>query len=508
MKKYFFGKIVDVENKKIFPGRIDLDKGKIVRVEPMDLGEDLPYILPGLVDAHIHIESSMLNPYNFARHAVTHGTVATVSDPHEIANVLGIQGVDFMIGNGSKTPFKFFFGAPSCVPATSFENAGAVLGAKEIKELLTRKEIKYLSEMMNYPGVISRDGEVMRKLKIARNLQKPIDGHAPGLRGANLEKYVSAGIQTDHECSTIEEAIEKIERGMLIQIREGSAAKNFEALYPLLIRYPGRVMLCSDDLHPDDFYKGHIDRLIKTGLEKNIPFFNLIEAATTVPVKHYGLDVGLLRAGDPADLILIDNPRNFKVLETWISGKMVYDGKNSLITHQPGEVINYFNAQPIHVSDLRIPVKKGKIRIIVARDGELLTEASETEPFIQNGEVCSQPEKDIVKIVVLNRYKPGKPAIGFISGFGLQKGALASSIAHDSHNLIAIGTNDDEIVQVLNAVIEAKGGIAVTDGTDLNLLPLPVAGLMSVEPAGKVAIAYEKINTRATSLCTGMKAPF
>jgi len=508
MKKIIFGKIIDIENRKIFNGKLELADEKITKMVQVQERIEGPYILPGLIDAHIHIESSMLTPSGFARMAVSHGTVAAVSDPHEIANVMGVKGLEYMIEDGKQTPFKFFFGAPSCVPATPFESAGATINADEIEALLQRNDIKYLSEMMNFPGVISGDVEVTRKIKAAKKNWKPIDGHAPGLKGESLRKYISAGISTDHECSTLKEAEEKLKQEMLIQIREGSAAKNFMALYPLLKSQRGKVMLCSDDLHPDDLYKGHINLLIKKGLQLGISIFDLLEAATAVPVRHYGLEVGLLKPGDPGDFILIDHPNTFNIVETWINGKKVYDGKSVLFNPAPIKKMNHFNAGLIKESDIKIPAQNKKIRVIVAKDGELLTEEMHAEACTNNNETIANSKKDMAKIVVVNRYKKAKPSVGFITGFGLNPGALAASIAHDSHNLIAIGTNDRDMVNVLNALIKAKGGIALTDREQIEILPLEVAGLMSTQPAIKVAKAYESINNKAAGLCKNMKSPF
>lgn len=508
MKKTITGNIIDVVNREIFPGEIHIENKKISKIVKKRHIKSSQYILPGLIDSHVHIESSMLTPGRFAQLAVKHGTVATVSDPHEIANVLGIEGVNYMINDGKKVPFKFYFGAPSCVPATPFETSGAILGINEVSELLEREDIKYLSEMMNFPGVINNSEDVLEKLNIAGKLGKPVDGHAPGLRGDALKSYINAGISTDHECYSLEEAEEKIALGMYVQIREGSAARNFETLFTLIDKYPGKIMLCSDDLHPDDLSKGHINRLIKTGLSKGLNIFNLLRAVTLVPKFHYGLDTGLLRIGDFADIIVIDNPEEFKVIETWINGEKVFESGNLLFKYETPEIINNFYSVKINLADLKVKDKDSKIRVIRAYDGDLLTGEEIIEPKVIRGEVLSDASCDIAKIVVLNRYKPAKPVVGFITGFGLKRGAFASSIAHDSHNLIAIGMDDRDILNALQRVIDSKGGIALSDGAVTEGLSLDIAGLMSSDDPEKVASSYASLNNKAAGLCSSIKSPF
>lgn len=508
MIKNISGNIVDVLNKRIFPGKIFIEDGKINKIE--EIKNDFPkqFILPGLIDSHVHIESSMLSPGGFASLAVQHGTIASVSDPHEIANVMGMEGVEYMIRDGKKVPFKFYFGAPSCVPATPFETSGAVLGANEINDLLNRNEIKYLSEMMNFPGVIGKDKAVLQKINYAKKLNKPIDGHAPGLRGEALKKYIHAGITTDHECFTIDEAREKIELGMIVQIREGSAARNFKALYPLISEYPGKVMLCSDDLHPDDLLKGHMNRLIVEGLKEGLDLFDILTAAIVTPKDHYNLDIGLLQENDPADLIVIDNLKDFRIKQVYINGELVVNNARVLFDYENTETINKFVAQPVKKDGIKVSAKGDKIRVINAFDGELITGQEIVEANIHNDEVFPDPAYDIQKVVVLNRYQKSNPVVGFITGFGLEKGALASSIAHDSHNIIAMGTNDTDIIKVLNTVIESRGGIAVYDGVNLDTIQLKIAGLMSDEDPQKVAKDYKRINSKAAKLCSKIKSPF
>ncbi len=501
------GQVVDVINGTIFPGKVEVADGKILSVTPCET-TNTHFILPGLIDAHVHIESSMLVPAEFARLAVVHGTTATVSDPHEIANVLGMEGVDFMIRNGKLSPFKFHFGAPSCVPATGFESSGAVINAEQTAQLLQRDDIYYLSEMMNFPGVIFGDKEVHRKLAYAKSFNKPVDGHAPGLDAANIKKYAAAGITTDHECTTLAEAIEKIEAGMHILIREGSAARNFDALIGLIATHPDRIMFCSDDKHPDDLVAGHINLLIKRALKAGYVAMSVIRACTLNPVLHYNLSCGLLREGDAADMIIVDDLLDFHVQQTFIDGILVAEGGKTLLHSQDFETPNCFLAPRISANDLAVEGGHGKMKVIEAFDGDLLTRKIMVDPLFSEGKVVSDVENDILKITVINRYEPSKPALAFIRGFGLQCGAMASTVAHDSHNLICIGTNDADMVSVINSLVENKGGIAVTDGKNLDLLPLPVAGLMAAADGYEAAGKYEYINQKALALGGPLKAPF
>jgi adenine deaminase len=515
MKKYL-GIIVDAVSKRQFKGEIAVENGKIICVEEKE-HDNKQYILPGLVDAHVHIESSMTMPSIFARMAVASGTVAVVSDPHEIANVMGEEGIDYMLEDSKKAPLKIFFGVPSCVPATPFESAGAVLDAGAVDRLLSREELYYLSEMMNFPGVISGSPEVMSKLESAKKYGKVIDGHAPGLRGTDLQKYVSAGISTDHECFTYEEAVEKIKLGMKILIREGSSARNFETLYRLIDEYPESVMLCTDDSHPDTLiYEGHINKLIRRGQEKGLNIYNLIRAAVINPAEHYGLNVGLLREGDPADFIVIDDLKAFNVLSTFIEGDCVYNNGKVLFPTEKIPAKNIFNRSKISIEDVKLarpPAdNKGeqirKIRVIVAQDGELITGQELALPKVENGNLVSDPTRDILKLIVLSRYRNDPVQIGFIKNIGLKKGAIASCIAHDSHNIIAVGATDRDIVEAVNRLVENKGGIVVGTAEDLLDLPLEVAGLMSTRSGEDVVSRYQLLNEEARKLGTLLKSPF
>jgi adenine deaminase len=501
------GNIVDPIKRKIFPGTIEVINGKISNIIE-DSTEYKNFIMPGFIDAHIHIESSMLIPSEFARLAVVHGTVATVSDPHEIANVLGIEGVRYMIKNGKKVPFKFYFGAPSCVPATIFETAGAVITAEDIEELFVKDKLYYLSEMMNFPGVLFNDPDVMKKIGIAKKHGKPIDGHAPGLKGEDAKKYIDAGISTDHECYMLEEAIEKIKYGMKILIREGSAAKNYETLHPLISGYTEFVKFCSDDKHPDELTENHINEIVKRSLKYGYNLFDVLQCASVNAVKHYNLDVGLLQINDCADFIVVDNLSDMNILKTYINGELVAENGKSLIKSDKEEVLNNFNTNKKSIKDFEVKYTGKNIRVIKAFEGQLITEELKIQPKVENGLIVADVKNDILKLAAINRYKDTKPAVAFINNFKLKKGAIASCVGHDSHNIIAVGTNDIDLCEAVNAVIEHKGGISVSVDGKTEILPLPVAGIMSNEDAYYVAEKYMKINNLAKTLGTDLSAPF
>lgn len=503
------GKIVDLAHKRIYPGYIEVKGGKITAVREDHGATEHGYLCPGFVDAHVHIESSMLTPPEFARIAVIHGTVATVSDPHEIANVLGVEGVRYMQKMAALTPCKIHFGIPSCVPATNFETAGATIGPDAIEELCADPALLYLSEVMNFPGVIHRDPEVMKKIEIAKKHGKRIDGHAPGLRGEDLKSYVSAGIETDHECFEIEEAREKMSLGQKILIREGSAAKNFAELWPLLNENPEMCMLCSDDKHPDELLEGHINHLCARAVAKGVQVFNVLRAACLNPVEHYGLRSGLLRPGDPADFVRLHDLTGFKVEETWINGKCVAKGGKSLLPHTESPRTNKFHALPKKAEDFAMAAGEGRLRVIEALDGQIVTGAGEAEARIENGSVAADPANDVLKIAAVNRYEDKPPAIAFVRGIGLKHGAIASSVAHDCHNIVAVGASDEELARAVNLLIANQGGISVAvDGGEDKVLPLPVAGLMSDGYAEEVSSGYADLTHRAQELGSRLHAPF
>jgi len=506
-KREVKGNVVDPIGKKIYSAKIMIADGRIEKIIPLeDLQEN--FILPGFVDAHIHIESSMATPVAFSNEAVRHGTIAVVTDPHEIGNVLGKDGVKFMIENSREGDIKFLFGVPSCVPATSFETSGAEIDSTMVSELLELDEVGLLAEVMNYPGVINRDEEVLAKILAANKKGYPIDGHAPGLLGESLFAYAQAGITTDHECFDREEAREKISKGMKILIREGSGAKNFEALAPLFDEHPEMLMFCTDDSHPDDLLNGHIDILVKRALKDGYDLFDVLRASSYNPVMHYSLNMGLLQQGDPADFIIVDNLSDLNVLETVINGTCVYTKGDSRKPFYLEDKPNKFVRSPITKDELGVEIGGTKINLIEAIDGELITRRSLSEVKVQSGHALSDPDSDILKLVVVNRYSPSGPAIAFIRGFGLKNGAMATSVAHDSHNIIAVGVTDDEIQSAINWVIANRGGMVVVDGDSIAGLPLPVAGIMSDKSVHEIGESYKLISSKVKKLGSTLKSPF
>jgi adenine deaminase len=499
--------IVDIYSRRIYPATVTIYKDRISSIRE-NKERTNHFIVPGFVDAHIHIESSMVTPLAFSKVAMRHGTIAAVSDPHEIANVLGLEGVNYMIKNAAKSPMKILFGAPSCVPATTFESSGSRIDAKGISDLLENPAIGVLAEMMNFPGVIQDDPEVNEKLALAKKGNYPIDGHAPGLRGKDLEKYVAAGISTDHECFSYEEAIEKISLGMKILIREGSGAKNFNALIPLLGSHPDRIMFCTDDLHPNDLMSGHINLLVKRAIGEGYNVFDVLRAAGLNAAEHYGLNVGMLREGDPADFLIVDSLENWNVLETYINGSSVFKEARNNLEFQEPEKPNSFNVQKIQSGDLIVKSEGEDLRVIKAIDGELITKEIRTRGKRDGADVVADIENDILKIAVVNRYSQSAPAMGFISGFGIEKGAIASSIAHDSHNIICVGTSDDYMAEAINWIIEHKGGIVVNDGNHVSGLPLDIAGIMSSKSVEYASHKYKELTAIANEIGSEMKAPF
>lgn len=504
------GYIVDIHKREIFPGTVFVKDGKIDAIEKTATAKTPFYIMPGFIDAHIHIESSMLIPSEFARLAVVHGTVATVSDPHEIGNVLGVEGIRYMIRNGKKVPFHFYFGASSCVPATHFETAGAEISPADVETLFVVDKLKYLSEMMNYPGVLHQDSEVMEKIAIAKRLGLPVDGHAPGMRGEEAKQYIQAGISTDHECFTYDEALDKLNAGMqFVIIREGSAAKNYDALHPLIAEYPARIMFCSDDKHPHELAAGHINQLVARSVTQNhYDLFDVLRIASLHPAQHYDLDVGLLRVGDNADFIVVENLADFSVYETFIDGKLVAKSGKTLIARVKEEAPNHFDTERKLPQDFVVKETGPNIHVIHPDDGQLITHDIVKRARIRNHEDIADPKNDLLKIAVVNRYNNAPPAVAFIENFGLQKGAIASCVEHDSHNIIAVGCTDEELAKAVNAIIDNRGGISAVVGEEVHVLPLPVAGIMSAEDGYAVARKYTEIDAVAKRLGTHLQAPF
>jgi adenine deaminase len=505
------GNLVDVVAGKMFAGTVEIANGRIARVTELGPPQPgAPWFAPGFVDAHVHVESSMLPPSEFARVAVTHGTVATVSDPHEIANVLGLPGVHWMIAESKRAACKIFFGAPSCVPATSFETAGARFGPREVGELLDLPEVLYLAEVMNFPAVIFGDPVMHAIIAEAKKRGKRIDGHSPGVLGEDLKKYAAAGIQTDHECTTLEEGRQRAALGMMVWIREGSAARNFDALWPLLLESPERCGLCSDDKHPDELLVSQIDALVRRAVQNGVPVMNALRAATLNPVKHYGLPVGLLQPGDPADLAEVGDLRDFKVKRTWVNGRLVAQDGASLVPRVTAHPINFFRAGPKTAAEFVLPAVPGKrIRVIEAIDGQIVTRQTIEQPKLTPaGDVACNPSRDLLKLAVVNRYADAPPAIALVRNFGLQRGALASSVAHDSHNVVAVGASDEELARAVNLVIRHGGGMSFVAGGIEKSLPLPIAGLMSADDAETVGAAYEDLSNHAKAEGCKLKAPY
>ncbi|CAN5627127.1 adenine deaminase [soil metagenome] len=501
------GNIVDILQRRIFSGTVEIQEGKIKKITPEETTSQ-QYIMPGFIDAHIHIESSMLVPYEFARVALCHGTVATISDPHEIANVLGLEGVYYMLENARDARLKFHFGAPSCVPATTFETSGAILNPEAVEELLIRDDIYYLSEMMNYPGVIFKDPDVLKKISIAKNLDKPIDGHAPGLRGEQVETYIAAGITTDHECFTLEEALEKISHGMKILIREGSAARNYEVLHSLLKSHPASCMFCSDDKHPDELLLGHINQLVKRSVKLGYDLFDVLEAACIHPITHYKMRSGMLRINDAADFIIVDDLENFNVRKTFIDGELVAENGHCILPAKKHTLANNFSVQAKKEEDFRVKATGAHLRIIEVRDGQLITGELHEPAHIQGEFAIADQERDLLKIVVVNRYQDLQPAIAFIKNFGLKNGAIASSVAHDSHNIICVGTDDASICRAVNLIIKNTGGLSLVNGEEELSIALPVAGLMSDQDCETIGNAYAKIDRKAKEMGSTLRAPY
>ena len=500
--------LIDLHLRQIYAVALEVEEQKIKKITKINPKPGLPYLLPGFIDAHVHVESSMLVPSEFARLAVVHGTVATISDPHEIANVCGMEGVNYMIENGKQVPFHFFFGAPSCVPATPFETAGGEISVHDIATLMVRPDIWYLAEMMNWPGTVNRDPVVMEKISLAQQQGKPIDGHAPGLMGELAQKYVAAGPSTDHECFTYEEALGKIKLGMKISIREGSAAKNFESLIDLIDEYPEMLLFCSDDKHPDNLALSHINELVIRAIAKGKNLFDVLRAACINPILHYSLPVGQLREGDSADFIVVKDLEKFEVLATYIQGQKVAENGETRIPRVKNEIINHFNTSAKIPTDFQVPAQSKQVRVIEALDGQLITPELQGEILIKEGYACSNLEKDILKITVVNRYQDAPPALAFIKNFGLKSGAIASSVGHDSHNIIAVGVDDASICRAVNLLIEAKGGVSAVNGSQEEVLPLPVAGIMSPEDGYEVAAAYTRIDQLAKEMGSKLNSPF
>jgi len=525
-KIIFKGHILDIPNRQIIHGEMHVRDGIISAIIPLEgIADDAPYYLPGFIDAHVHIESSMMVPAEFARIAVEHGTTGVITDPHEISNVLGVEGIDFMLKSSKLVKFNFLFGAPSCVPScgTELETSGAILGSDKIEELMAREDIGYLAEMMNYPGVLNGDEEVHKKIQAALRHGKRVDGHAPGLTGEERKRYADAGISSDHECSNLEEGRECIQAGMMLQIREGSAAKNYTQLIPLLKEYPESVMFCTDDCHPSDLIRGHIDRFVRRAIKEGYDIWDILTAACVNPIRHYGLNWGLMRVGDQASFISIsDLSPYFRVRKTYIRGVKVFsqnsyfksiESQRKSIESQLSMLNDYpnrFEAQPLTEEDIRLDVQAGDtVHVILAEDGSLLTGSQEIHvtgnPFLD----AQHNWGEVQKIVVYNRYQKGaKPAVGLIRGFGLKDGAMAATVAHDCHNIVAIGSDDRQLLRAINRVIRMKGGEVAIAGEEMVSLPLPVAGLISPMNGHEISFRSHELREVVERAGCPLHAPF
>jgi adenine deaminase len=501
------GNIIDVIKGDIFQGTIIIREGRIHEIVREKVNSS-NYILPGFIDSHIHIESSMLTPSEFARAASVHGTISVVGDPHEIANVLGLDGILWLIENGNNTPFKFFYSAPSCVPASTFEESGHVLGIEELKLLLSHEKVKALGEMMDFQGVLTNNKDILDKISLAKELNKPIDGHAPGLTGDDLKKYINTGILTDHESFTLEEALEKRNLGMKILVREGSAAKNFDALLPILKLHPNECMFASDDMHPDQLILGHINLLVKRAIKSGVNIMDVLRIASVNPIKHYNLDVGLLQPGDWADFIIVDNLNDLTILEVYSNGNLIAKDGTTLINRVEAKAINNFSLKKVNIEVYKIEDKKKDIRVIEIVEDQLITKELKIKPKIFEGKLVSDIDRDIIKIVAIDRYRKNTSFTGFIKNVGLKSGAFASSVSHDSHNIIAVGVDDESIAKAVQLIINEKGGLSAVDGDKGISLPLPIGGLISTKPVEEVAQMYQEIDKMVKKLGTTLNSPF
>jgi len=500
------GNILNVFTGDIYPAEIIIEDGIIKMVRKIKADFD-GILLPGFIDSHTHIESSLMTPSSFAEATIPHGTTAVISDPHEIANVMGLEGIDFMIDDSKRVPLKFFFTAPSCVPATEFETAGAKIGINEIRTLLERDDIVALGEMMDFPGVISENPEVIKKIEVAREACKPIDGHAPLLSGDDLCKYVEKGISTDHESVYAEEAREKKELGMKIMIREGSSAKNLQDLASM-----GGDFLVSDDIEPRDLIEGHMNAILRKAVEYGIDEVEAVRMVTINPADHYSLDFGAIAPGRSADIVLVDNLKNFTVKKVFIDGRLVAkDGKRlfKIRGEERTPLQGKIRIKDLEPSRLEIqaPGNKARVRIINVFDGQIITSESAQELPSIDGIIQPLPEDDILKASVIDRYGHGNIGNGFVKGFGIQEGALASTVAHDSHNLIVVGTSTDYMMEAID-VLKGVGGLVAVAPDEYIHLKLPVAGLMSHERVNILAYKARQLNDFVADMGSSLSNPF
>ncbi len=498
------GNLLNVFTEEIYPAEIFFENGVIKCVKPVK--EDLDdFILPGFIDAHIHIESSMLTPSRFAETVVPHGTTSVISDPHEIANVVGLDGIKYMMKDAESVPLNVFFTAPSCVPATSFETSGAVIGVEELDELLRQDNIVALGEMMNFPGVLAEDPLVMEKIRLARKYNKPVDGHAPLLSGPDLCKYIGAGISTDHECTSTEEAMEKIRLGMKIMIREGSSARNMVDLVSV-----GGDFIVSDDKDIEELLIGHVDVMLRKAVEFGLDPIDAVKMVTINPCIHYNLNRGCISPGKPADIVIVDNLKDFNVKKVFIEGNLVASDHEALFSFKPLLIENTFNLSPKMSEDFEVLSSKDKetVRVIEVMEGQLLTHKIEAVLKVDNGKINPDVENDVLKISVVERYGHGRISNAFVHGFGIEKGAIASSVAHDSHNIIVVGTNSKDMAYAVNKLSENNGGLVAISDEQYKSLMLPVAGLMSTRGAEEVSRECRDLNEMLVNMGCKLNTPF
>ncbi len=511
--------IINVFSGEIIPGEMAISDGLIVGFGQYEAKkvEDLNgrYVAPGFIDGHVHIESSMACISEFARAVVVHGTTTVAADPHEIANVLGLSGIEYMLQSAEEQPMNIYFTLPSCVPATDMETAGARLTAEDLKPFLNKDRIIALAEMMNFPGVIYRDPDVLAKISAARQQKKPIDGHAPGLEGPQLYAYISAGIQSDHECTTEHEAIEKLRSGMHIMIRQGTCAKNLQTLLPAVNEKTARRMMwCSDDRHPHDLIaEGHIDSIVYEAIQSGLDPILAIQMATLNPAEYFNLDhLGALAPGRQADLVVFSDLKKPVIEKVYSRGILIAENGKILPTIQIPSAASVPPSMHVDLQkiDFAIPADKKQIRVIEIVPEQVITHQRIEEITVKNKQAVSDPSKDLLKMAVVERHSgSGNIGKGFVKGLGLKHGALASSVAHDSHNIIVVGTTDEDMRAALEAVVKMGGGLAaVSDARVRAELALPIAGLMSLEPVQRVRDQLDKLIEATHDMGTPLKDPF
>jgi adenine deaminase len=500
------GQLVDVVNGKVVPSGVVMEGGKFTEIVTLAEAPNR-YLLPGFIDSHIHIESSQLCPSRFAEASVPHGTTAVVSDPHEIANVLGVKGIDLMLEDASNVPLRIFLTAPSCVPATQYERSGATIGVAEIESMLKDPRFVGLGEVMDVQGVLRDDPGIIAKIKAAKAFWKGIDGHCPGLVGNDLVKYINAGMRTDHESITADEAEEKYFLGMWIQVREGSASRDLRSLMPFAKTH--ECMLVSDDLRAKDLVNGHLDVLLRKAVALGMPPMHAIRAVTAWPAWHYNLPGGSVAVGRTADLVVVDDLRNFNVRQVFIAGRLVAEDGVPLFLAEPRTNGLGILPRGLVGEDMLLPAKgeKVSVKVIEAFPDRIESGSLITELPVRDGRVRAMPDQDVLHIALVNRYVDERPVLGFIKGFGLKRGAMATSVAHDSHHLLAVGASPDDMAKAIN-VVSRSGGFAVCEENEVSTLPLEVAGLMSTSPARVVAQIENDLVELLVGMGCRLPAPF